>query len=166
MRKFKIKKYSRIMAGITLAVALMFSVSMLSACSGGGNYGRLIGARDSYRQMLEGPIGADYRGYKTPQTDQPNVVIAIQKNYTLADPKGDWTPVEIGQRSFRQLNVKTREMGDAPLLQEIRGPGGQHVGLWYSVYENTVVKMPGDKQVQVDPPAAGGDVFGGGDRGN
>ena len=118
MRKFKIKKYSRVMAGIALAVALMFSVSMLSACSGGGNYGRLIGARDSYQQMLEGPIGAGYRGYETPQTDQPNAVIAIHENFTLKDPKGDWTSVEIGQRSFRQLNVKTREMGDAPLLLE------------------------------------------------
>ena len=123
---------------------------MLSACTGGGNYGRLIGAADVYNPMRQGPIGADYQYYQTPDREQPDAIIAIHKDHTL-DAGDDWTAVDVGAGS-QSWGVATGGMGSDPMLLEIQGPVGQHIGLWYSVWESTVVKLEGNNRVQVYPP--------------
>ena len=152
MHHFRKNQGSMTMGGVTLAVALIFSIGLLSACAGGGDYGRLIGAKDAYNPMREGPLGGpDYLYYKTPDEAQPNAVIAIHKGYTL-DAGDDWTPIDVSGEQPQAWGVYTGGMGSVPLLIEIQGPKGQHIGLWYSVWASTVVKMVGENKVQVYPP--------------
>jgi len=141
-----------------MVLALVVMMGTLAGCAGGGQYGRLIGAGDAYAPMRQGPIGADYRYYQTPERAKPNAVIAIHKTYSLSDKDGDWTPVDPGTMS-QGWGIVTGGMGSEPMLLEIRGPAGQHIGLWYSVWESTVVKMAAGNQVEVYPPdpAAGPD---------
>jgi hypothetical protein len=136
--------------GIAPALVLWVFVGLLSGCAGGGNYGHLIGAADAYSPMRQGPIGADYQYYQTPDRAQPDAIIAIYKDYTL-DAGDDWTVVDLGAGS-QSWGVLTGGLGSAPMLLEIQGPAGQHVGLWYSVWTSTVVKMEGGNRVQVYPP--------------
>ena len=84
--------------------------------------------------------------FQTPDTAQPNAIIAIHKNYTL-DAGDDWTAGDTNS-----WGVDTGGMGSVPVLLEILGPGGRHIGLWYSVWTSTVVKVEGNNRVQVYPP--------------
>jgi hypothetical protein len=135
-RKYK-KRFLVGTRGSVLAATLLVFMAMLCACAGGGHYGRL-------------PIGVDYQYYQTPDRAQPDAIIAIYKDYTL-DAGDDWTAVDVGAGS-QSWGVLTGGLGSQPLLLEIQGPSGQHIGLWYSVWTNTVVKMEGGNRVQVYPP--------------
>ena len=152
MHHFRNNHGSITMGGVMLAVALIFSIGMLFACAGGGNYGRLIGAKEAYNPMRDGPLGGpDYLYYKTPDEAQPNAVIAIHTGYTL-DAGDDWTPIDVSGEQPQGWGVYTGGMGSVPVLLEILGPGGQHIGLWYSVWTSTVVKVESNNRVQVYPP--------------
>ena len=152
MYSFRKHQSPRMLSGALLAVALMLSVAMLSACAGAGKDGRLIGATDAYNSMKQGPLGgSDYLYYKTPDEAQPNAVIAIHKGFTL-DAGDDWTPVDVSGGQSQGWPVWTGGTGSVPMLLEIQGPSGQHIGLWYSVFTSSVVKMVGDNTVQVYPP--------------
>ena len=132
------------------AVALIFAVGMLSACAGGENYGRLMGVKGLYDEMRQGPIGEDYQYFKTPATARPNAVIAIHKNYTLKS--SSWSAITLGSGASRGWGVFRGAMGASPKLLEIQGPNGEHIGVWYSVWTSSVVKMLGENVVQVYPP--------------
>ena len=140
----------QILADSVPLFALVVVMGILAGCAGGGQYGRLIGAGDAYAPMRQGPMGADYRYFKAPDREQPNAVIAIHKGYTL-DAGDDWTAVDPGTIA-QGWGVVTGGMGSEPMLLEIQDPKGQHIGLWYSVWESTVVKMEGGNKVQVYPP--------------
>lgn len=132
------------------AVALILAFGMLSACAGGENYGRLMGVKGIYEKMRQGPIGEDYQYFMTPSTARPDAVIAIHKTYTLKT--GLWIRVTFAAGESKGWPVYRSSMGARPKLLEIQGPGGEHIGLWYSVWTNGVVKMLGDGVVQVSPP--------------
>lgn len=135
-----------------LMMSLLALTFILTACAGGGNYGRLIGARESYNPMRKGPIGADYRYYKTPETNPPNAIIAVHEEYSLDDPRDDWTPMDSDSGSSLQWKINTEDTGHDPLLLEIQGPDGQHIGLWYSFSTSTVVKVLSNNRVEIYPP--------------
>jgi hypothetical protein len=134
-----------------LVVALIFYVGMLSACAGGGNYGHLIGTKDIDNPLREGAVAADYQYYQTPNKARSNAIIAIHKEYTL-DAGDIWTSSNVSGKPPQSWKVYTGSMGSAPLLLEIQGPGKEHIGLWYSIWTSTVVKMLGDNKVKVYPP--------------
>lgn len=147
---FYLKRKAGAFSGIAMVVALILAVEMLSACAGRENNGRLMGVKGIYEEMRQGPIGEDYQYFMTPPVARPDAVIAIHKNYTLKT--GLWRRITFETGESKGWSVCRRSMGPRPKLLEIQGPGGEHIGLWYSAWTNGVVKMLGDGVVQVSPP--------------
>ena len=150
MDRFRDHRVGGVFSGLPLAAALLMVALMLAACAAGGSYGRLIGTRGAYDDMRSWPIGSDYAYYKTPSTALPNAIIAIHKNYSLKTSA--WTAIAAGGRQPPSWRVYSGPMGLSPKLLEIQGPNGEHIGLWYSIWTSTVVKLLENNEVQVFPP--------------
>jgi hypothetical protein len=133
-----------------LAAAGFFSIIGLLAACAGGSYGRLVGSTGIDQRMQRGPIGPDYRYYMTPSTAAPTAVIAIHKEYTLKTTA--WTAIGTGSEQPKRWRVHVGAMKMAPKLLEIQGPNGEHIGLWYSVWTSSTVKLLDNNEVQVFPP--------------
>ena len=136
--------------GLAAVAGCLLAFGMLIGCAGGKDYGGLVGVEGIYDEMRKGPIGSDYQYFKTPAVARPNAIIAVHKKYTLKT--GTWSAIDFGTGESQGWRVYRGSMGSSPMLLEIQGPGGEHIGLWYSVYTSTVVKMLGDNVVQIFPP--------------
>ena len=115
-----------------------------------------MGVAGLNQAMRQRPIGTDYNYFKTPPVAVPNAIIAIHKNYTLKS--SSWSPIDYDAADAQGWQVRRGSMGSGPLLLEIQGPGGEHIGIWYSSSPSTVVKLLEDNVVQVYPPTVKNDT--------
>jgi hypothetical protein len=96
----------------------------------------------------------NYKYFFTGSETKPLAIMGIDRNYTLVTrlwkEAADLTP--------EQLKGWVNQIGGfRPPFRtygaHILGPAGQQVGIWYSLYDDSQVKMLGDKQIEVVPPS-------------
>lgn len=135
--------------GWVALTALALLVGMLLAGCGGGRYGGLRPFEGRKLDRRDGSMGANYLYYRAPNVERPNAVVAIDKRYTLQTSAWSAIPAAADGRDWR---VYVASLGSPPKILEIRGPDGEHIGIWYSVWSSTVVKLLDDHTVMVYPP--------------
>lgn len=108
-------------------------------------------------QILDG-----YRYYTSGGEDRPRGVIGIRKDYELRSSLWAEIPADRAalERSVRGLKEGARDMREFPAGSEILEPDGTLIGYWYSDKRATVVKMLGEKIVEIHPPSTSRDGSG------
>ncbi|HPC04847.1 MAG TPA: hypothetical protein PKY58_02435 [Syntrophales bacterium] len=105
-----------------------------------------------------------YRYYTSGAEDRPRGIIGIRKEYTLRSSLWKEMPAdkEVLERSVRGLRDGARDMREFPAGSEILEPDGTLIGYWYSDKKATVIKMIGEKSVEIYPPSTSQDGSGSG----
>ncbi len=103
-----------------------------------------------------------YRYYTSGAEDRPRGIIGIRKDYELRSSLWAEIPADskVLEKSVRGLREGARDMREFPAGSEILEPDGTLIGYWYSDKKAAVVKMLGEKIVEIHPPSTGRDGSG------
>jgi len=147
-------RYDSPTAGLWIVAALAV---LATACA--GNYG-YIHADPSVAAAFRGqPDGASYRFYFSGREGVPDAVIGIDTRFALADAL--WTEVDPNTQRFRDVVSRVfRPDGEAVTAGWIMGPGSRRIGIWYSPYHRTNVRVDPDGTVVVFSPYSPASRFG------
>lgn len=144
---------------IFLGAFLLILAAVFSGCS--GNYGRLKLSNEVDKTFEDAVVLPDYQYYYSGGDTRPRAILAIQKGYELQTSlwkKVDLDPEQLKKwilfmTEFRGYNFRT-------FGSRVLDPEGKQVGMWYSAWNRTFVKMLGENKVAVYPPQTGGaEVF-------
>ena len=119
------------------------------------SYGRIQKDASVTDMFTQSRLPEDHRYYTIGRENQPWAVIGIDPSYTLLSKI--WTPVPAGSEDLTQRiqNVWSEPAGNLlhpPAGGVIYSPEGKPIGLWYSGYAFTNVKMSGENGVYVYSP--------------
>jgi len=144
-----LEKYIRPLSFFTIIV---LTIVMLWGCT--GNYGNIQRSREAGRSFENFQVYADHHYYFSGPANIPYAIIGIHENYTLKT--GLWKRVDLTSDQLRMwLDLGMQgTLGFPPSGSYIFGPDGQKIGIWYSIFKGTVVKMENDNVVVVHPPSS------------
>jgi hypothetical protein len=110
-------------------------------------------------QILDG-----YRYYMSGGKDRPRGIIVIRKDYELRSSLWEEIPADQGalKRSVQGIKESAADSREFPQGSEILEPDGTLIGYWYSYKKTTVIKMLGDRIVEIYPPSTSRDGTGSG----
>jgi hypothetical protein len=146
------KVYNQLVRLFLIIIILLLTISMLWGCS--GKYGYIQKSREAGRSFESLQIWDDHIYYYSGPAAIPYAVIGIHKDYTLKTrlwKKIDLTPDQL--RIWLILGMQGT-FGFPPSGSYIFGSDGQKIGIWYSIFNHTVVKMENDNVVVVHPPSS------------
>jgi hypothetical protein len=136
-----------------LSVFLLIPLFMVGCTA--GQYGQL--QRDSHvTQMFNsGSVPNSYRFYTIGRSDLPYAIIGIAPDYHLV--LDDWDPVEPNTRAFaRKVRAiwipQTWDRLESGQGARILDRQGNQIGIWYSMYPHTVIKVLTDHRVEIFSP--------------
>ena len=135
-----------------LITILLSSVIIFWGCS--GNYGNIQRSREAGRSFENFQVYDDHNYYFSGPANSPYAIIGIQKDYVLKTrlwKRVDLTPEKL--KSWLNLGMQGT-LGFPPAGGYILGPDREKIGIWYSIFNGTVVKMENDNIVVVHPPAS------------
>jgi hypothetical protein len=134
-----------------LAVATMFFTSCV------GTFPHFKRSRNVAVAFENGDVLPDHRYYIGGPKSKPNAVVAIHKDYTLES--GDWREIEVDRKSLAQLIDQVGFVSGAkekswrfPNGAYIVGTDGKRVGVWYSVYDYSIVRMVSPSKISLSYP--------------
>ncbi len=137
--------------GLTLLVSLI----LLSGCA--ANYGGLRISGEVTRLFETYQVQTDYQYYYSGPESRPHAIMGIHRSYTLNSKL--WKAVDISEAQLKSW-VRSRmygRLGISPRGYYIVDPDGKRIGIWYSMWGTTTVKIEGPGQVSVATP----DIFSG-----
>ncbi len=139
-------------AGVLVIAAAILGVVV--ACTGSAFY--FTGSNDVSRQFEEGELLAGHRYYTGGPDLKPNAIVAIDTAYTLESPH--WRAMEVTPASLKTLVDRIRFVPYAEYKTTANGarifaPGGRQIGVWYSVFDYTQVRMAGGRTIYLAYPA-------------
>jgi hypothetical protein len=115
------------------------------------NYGTLKRNPEITTAFKNGRIFPDHKYYYIGRSGMPYAVVGIHNDYKLQsrlweeiDPAGDQLNTLIGRMYDRH--------GDSPHGSSILDPAGQQIGIWYSTWDYTAVKMEEGNRVVIHSP--------------
>jgi hypothetical protein len=134
---------------LTLASLIFF----VAGCA--ANYGRIQPDKSVTSMFAEGNLPANHKYYFNGRENSPWAVIGIDPSYQLLSKF--WTEVPAGsdvlaQRIKNVWSEPSGNMNHPPEGGRIVSDDGKQVGIWYSGYAFTNVKMEGDSGVYVYSP--------------
>lgn len=140
--------------GMALAL-LAFTTTLLAACA--GSFPHFKRSRDVAVAFENGDIRTDHRYYAGGPKAKPNAVVAIHRDYTLES--GNWREIEVDREALVDLIRKVGFVSGAveknwrmPNGAYIIGPGGEQLGIWYSVYDYSIVRMVSPTTISLTYP--------------
>ncbi len=141
------KKATRVGWAIGL---LVLSVALMGC---GGSYGNIERSREVGRMFESVEILPDHKYYYSGPDAIPYALIGIHENYTLQSKY--WKSIDLTKEQLGMWMMFGMQgsLGFPPNGSYIYGPNGEKIGVWYSIFNGTVVKMLSDNQVQVYPPS-------------
>jgi hypothetical protein len=149
-----INEYSknRFIRPFPIIIILMLIVITFWGCS--GNYGHIQRSREAGRSFENFQIYPDHNYYISGPANIPYAIIGIHRDYTLKTSL--WKRVDLTSEQLRMwLDLGMQgTLGFPPGGSYIFGPDGQKIGLWYSIFRGTVVKMENGNIVVVHPPSS------------
>lgn len=141
-------------------IALLFILTaVFSGCS--GNYGRLQLSKEVNKTFEDAVILPDHTYYYSGGDARPRAILAIQNSYKLRTSL--WKKVDLDPERLRNwilFMTEFRGYNFRTFGSRVLDPQGKQVGIWYSAWNRTPVKMLGENEVAVVPPQTGGaEVF-------
>lgn len=118
-------------------------------------YARFENSAEVTRMFNTNSVPEYFRYYINGREDLPYAIIGIDPRYRLASPF--WQPVAPNTKEF-EAKVDFIWKPDTWAKYEsgqgawILSPDGEKIGIWYSMYPSTAVKVLADKQIDVDSP--------------
>lgn len=134
--------------------AAFFLIAFGAAMIGcGGSYGNIQRSREAGRIFENIEILPDHNYYYSGPDAIPYALIGIDKKYDLNSRY--WKRIELTEEQLRRWMMFGMQgsLGFPPNGSYIYGPDGEKIGVWYSIFDGTVVKMLSDNQVKVYPPS-------------
>ncbi len=135
-----------------LFTVMLMTIMILWGCS--GNYGLIQRSREAGRSFETYQVYDDHNYYFSGPANIPYAIIGIHKDYELKTRL--WKRVDLTSDQLRvwlDLGMQS-SLGFPPHGSYIFGPDGQKIGIWYSIFSGTVVRMENDNVVVVHPPSS------------
>jgi hypothetical protein len=131
-------------------VIILFSVFLLAGCM--GYYGRLIPNPDVERFFHGKTKLPDFNYYYSGRYNLPYAVIGLKKAYKLNDRV--WIKLDDHSDIYHQIENLFSTPGNNynKIGADILDSSGNKVGIWFSYYHHTVVKVYPDKRIDVFNP--------------
>ena len=140
---------------IFLGALLLMLTAVFSGCS--GNYGRLRLSSEVDNTFKDAVVLPDHKYYYSGSDVRPKAILAIHNSYTLRTRL--WKEVEIDSQQLRKwilfMNDQFPEYATRTYGSRVVDPEGKQVGMWYSAWNRTPVKMLGANELAVYPPMTG-----------
>jgi len=117
------------------------------------NYGGLRGSREVTNVFEAYKILPDYRYYYSGAETEPDAIIGIDRRYQLSSKL--WKEVALTSTQLKNWIDRMNQAYDFPVSpfgSSILDTAGKQIGIWYSVWNTTIVKMEKDNQVVVHTP--------------
>ena len=143
---------------LTLPAACLLMVSLLAGCASKqeirGNNGTLKLSLEVSQIFETYQVLPNHRYYYSGSSTKPKAIIGIDQNYSLDTRL--WK--EAADLNSEQLKRWVDQiLGFRPPVRtfgsSILSASGQKVGIWYSPFDYTTVKVEADNQVMVFPPS-------------
>ena len=135
-------------------VLIAISVSIVTGCAAAG-YGRLYQDAEVTRLFTSNSVPDDYRYYTNGRTHMPYAIIGIDQRYSIN--LKIWEPVLPNTDAFAKKVLfiwrpDVLESFNTAQGAWIVAPDGEKIGIWYSMYPYTTIKMQEDNQVMIFSP--------------
>lgn len=119
------------------------------------NYGAIRPGAEATAVFEKGQAPSNYRYYVSGSDLYPNALIAVDRAYVLDSDL--WKERRLTSAEMKVLvsdmQSKALEVGETLHGFDILGPGGEKIGLWYSILRaRTYVKMEGENRVVIGTP--------------
>jgi hypothetical protein len=140
--------------GMRLMGSIFAVLLLITGCAAGG-YGRIVTDAEVTRLFTTQTVPEAYRYYQTGRSNLPYAIIGIAPNYRLVSV--DWEPVEPNTEEFSRKVAFVWLPGRWDRLESPQGAWivdahGARVGIWYSYYPQTSVRVTPDRRVSIFSP--------------
>ncbi len=117
-----------------------------------GSYGSLRNNPSVTLQFKEANVPHDYRFYYSGREFMPYAVVGIRPDIRFNSRM--WTPVDPKEQRFKRMLdfMYSRYHREDPVGSEILDPEGRKLGIWYSTYRQTAVKLEKDGSLSILSP--------------
>jgi len=130
----------------TLAIFLVLMI--LPGCL--GSYGRLNSNPDLTVAFRDRQALPDFNYYYTGRENLPYAVVGIDPRYEFQDRV--WHPIETKEEIYRKAASVTAWDEQWARGKDILDAEGNRIGVWFSYYDTTTVKLGPDNKVAVYSP--------------
>lgn len=151
-------KLSGIIYKVILFALLVSLAAVFSGCS--ANYGRLKLSKEVEKTFENAVVLSDHKYYYSGGDFRPRAILAIHNSYKLKTSL--WKEVDLDPEQLRKwilFMTEFRGYNFRTFGSRVLDPEGKQVGIWYSAWNRTPVKMFGENEVAVYPPMVGTEVF-------
>lgn len=137
-----------------IAALSCLALFMLWGCAS-GSYGRLAFDPEVTQMFKDNAVPADFRYYTTGRSDMPDAIIGIAPQYEIVTRW--WDPVVPNSKQFKSKvdfiwNPRVWYRLDPPQGSWILNPAGEKIGVWYSMYPATSIRVNEKRQVAIYSP--------------
>ena len=131
-------------------MVLVFMLLFFAGCA--GNYGYVQRSREVGRMFENLNIPSDYNYYFTGPEAVPYAIIGIHPDYNLKTRL--WKSVNLTTEMLQMWLASGMQgaIGMPPGGSYILGPDGEKIGIWYSIFRYSPVKLVDNREVVVHPP--------------
>ncbi len=135
-----------------LVLMSIFVSAVFISCTA-ANYGGLRLSNEVNRLFESYQVLDDHNYYYSGSDNRPEAILGVHKDYTLSSTL--WKPVELTPDQLRTwVNMMTDHRGTSFRTYGARvvAPGEKEIGVWYSPYDWTGVRMENDGRVIINTP--------------
>ncbi len=138
-------------------IAILLSLSgflLLWGCAS-GSQGSLAFDREVTRMFTDNAVPADYRYYSSGRSGMPYAIIGVAPEYELLTRW--WEPLKPNTMEFESKVDFIWEPDVWYRLNPAQGswilnPAGEKIGVWYSMYPSTSIRVNEKRQVNIYSP--------------
>ncbi len=125
---------------VAAVLCLLVSLLALTGCVS-GTYGKLKTNETLMGQYKDKTLPGDYQYYYCGRSGLPYAVVGIDRDYSF-DEKF-WSKIESTEDIYLKIrNLNDHSWGSTIMFsKEILGPDGKKIGIWFSYYNTTPVKV-------------------------
>lgn len=144
---------------IFLSALLLMLTVVFSGCS--TNYGQLRLSTEVENTFLDAIVLPNHKYYYSGGDTRPRAILAIHNSYKLRTNL--WKEVDLESEQLKNWIQQMRDFLEGYSFRtfgsRVLDPEGKQVGIWYSAWNRTPVKMVGENEVAVYPPKTGAAEF-------
>lgn len=133
--------------------AVIFVFTLVMSCVG-ASYGGLRLSNEVNKIFESYQVLENYNYYYSGSDNRPDAILGVHKNYTLRSEL--WKSVELTPDQLKLwVNMMTDHRGTDIRIYGSRviSPEGKDIGIWYSPWNQTTVRMEDDRHVVINTPS-------------
>ena len=125
---------------VAAVLCLLVSLLVLTGCVS-GTYGKLKTNGTLMGQYRDQTLPGDYEYYYCGRSGLPYAVVGIDRDYTFETKF--WFKIESQEDLYLKISKLSDHGWDSTIMfsKEILGPDGKKIGIWFSYYNSTPVKV-------------------------